>query len=422
MSRASATDGPQAKASYRSLLSNPTLLVVLSISFAGTMGANVGSPALPGIAETLPVTDSEVGLVMTAYTLPAMVLVPMTGALADVYGRRTIIVPSLLAFALSGTAIAFVGPLAGPGGPLSFVTPFQLILLLRGVQGAGVAGFMSLTVALLGDLYTGEAGATAQGLRVGSNGISAIVLPVAAGWLSGIAWNVPFLLFGLAFVVLGVAFFYLPETTGGVDEQGSVGATLANYGRSLRAEITDIDTAVLISGGFARDFVRYAVLTFVPLFAVRSLDASFAAAGAALSIRGIAYIVLSPFAGSISARLSHRGALLLALALTGGGALLIPFAPSVLVLVGIMGIYSVGDSIFSPVIKDAVTAATTDEYRSGVVGGMQLLKYGAQTASPAVFGLVLAAAGFETLFWLAAATSGIYAAAVVAFLGDWQAT
>lgn len=421
MSRASAADGPRAKASYRSLLSNPTLLVVLSVSFAGTMGANVGSPALPGIAETLPVTDSEVGLVMTAYTLPAMVLVPMTGALADVYGRRTIIVPSLLAFALSGTAIAFVGPLAGPGGPLSFVTPFQLILLLRGVQGAGVAGFMSLTVALLGDLYTGEAGATAQGLRVGSNGISAIVLPVAAGWLSGIAWNVPFLLFGLAFVVLGVAFFYLPETTGGVDERGSVGATLANYGRSLRAEITDIDTAVLISGGFARDFVRYAVLTFVPLFAVRSLDASFAAAGAALSIRGIAYIVLSPFAGSISARLSHRGALLLALALTGGGSLLIPFAPSVLVLVGIMGIYSVGDSIFSPVIKDAVTAATTDEYRSGVVGGMQLLKYGAQTASPAVFGLVLAVAGFEALFWLAAATSGIYAAAVVAFLGDWQA-
>jgi hypothetical protein len=82
-----------------------------------------------------------------------------------------------------------------------------------------------------------------------------------------------------------------------------------------------------------------------------------------------------------------------------------------------VAVYSVGDAVFSPVVKDAVTGATEDEYRSGVVGGMQLLKYGAQTASPAFFGLVLAAAGFGELFWIAGAVAGIYIAAVGLFLG-----
>jgi hypothetical protein len=48
---------------------------------------------------------------------------------------------------------------------------------------------------------------------------------------------------------------------------------------------------------------------------------------------------------------------------------------------------------------------------------MQLLKYGAQTASPAFFGLVLAVAGFSALFRVAAVVSGAYARAVLLLLG-----
>ncbi|MFB6097321.1 MAG: MFS transporter [Haloferacaceae archaeon] len=405
------------EATYASLLTDPRLLIILSISVSGTMGPNVASPALPAMAGSLAVTDARVGLVMTAYTLPAMVFVPLTGALADMYGRRTVILPSLVAFGLAGTAIAFVGSVTGPGGvvPLS---PFQAILALRAVQGAGVAGFMSLTVTLLGDLYAGGAGTTAQGIRVGANGLSGILVPLAAGALAGIAWNAPFLIYGLALAFAVVAFVALPETTGGIDDGTGVLDTLASYGRSLRVEMADIQTGVLISGGFARDFVRYAVITFVPLFAVRVLGASLAEAGAVLAVRGVAAIVVSPTAGELTGRYDHRHALLLALALTAGSVALFPAAPSIPLLGALLLVYSVGDALFSPVIKDAVTDAARDEYRSGVVGGMQLLKYAAQTASPAVFGVVLAVSGFDTLFWGAALVSGLYAAAVFGLLGS----
>ncbi len=399
-------------ASYAALLTDSRLLIVLWISVVGTMGPNVASPALPAMTEPLAITDSQVGLVMTAYTLPAMVFVPLTGVLADMYGRRIVIVPSLLAFGIGGVAIGFVEPIAAPL-PTS---AFQTILGLRVLQGAGVAGFMSLTVALLGDFYTGATGTTAQGLRVGGNGLGGILIPVIAGALAAIAWNVPFFLYGVAFLVAGATVLFLPEPVSGIEEGASVSETLGTYARSLRAELDDRRMAVLISGGFARDFVRYAVITFVPLFAVRVLGASFAQAGGVLALRGAASIVVSPTTGSITGRFDHRRALLFSLILSGASVAVLPTVTSLVALGALVLIYSVGDAIFSPVIKDAVTDATEDQYRSGVVGGMQLLKYGAQTASPAFFGLVLAVAGFDQLFWVAAAVSGLYAVTVFGLL------
>ena len=400
--------------SYTNLLTDVRLLIILWISVVGTMGPNVASPALPAMTTPLGVGDGSIGLVMTAYTLPAMVFVPLTGVLADMYGRRVVIIPSLLAFGLGGVAIGFAEVIAAPI-PL---TGFQTVLGLRALQGAGVAGFMALTVTLLGDLYTGASGTTAQGLRVGSNGLGGIVIPIVAGVLTGLAWYAPFFLYGLAFVVAVGAFFLLPETVSGIEEGSGVQETLLLYARSLRAELDDLRMAVLISGGFARDFVRYAVITFVPLFAVRVLGASFAEAGAILALRGVASVIISPMTGSITTRFDHRWALLLSLVLSGASVAVLPLVPSLFVLGALVATYSVGDAIFSPVIKDAVTHATEDQYRSGVVGGMQLLKYGAQTASPAFFGLVLALSSFDALFWIAAAVSATYALAVFALLGS----
>jgi MFS family permease len=165
-----------------------------------------------------------------------------------------------------------------------------------------------------------------------------------------------------------------------------------------------------------RDFVRYAVLTFVPLFAVRTLDASFAAAGSLIAIQGLAYVVVSPFVGAISSRVSNRVALVFALVLSSVGVALFPVAGSLAALGMLVGCYSVGDAIFSPVIKDTLTRSTTVEHRSGIIGGMQLLKFAAQSASPVAFGIVLAVAGFATVFPLAGVIAAVYALAVLVSL------
>jgi MFS family permease len=97
-------------------------------------------------------------------------------------------------------------------------------------------------------------------------------------------------------------------------------------------------------------------------------------------------------------RFSERTALVVAFGTTALGALLIAFAPSVLVLWALVGIYGAGDSLLAPVLKNAVSERTVDEYRAGVINGMQVLKSAAQSIAPALFGVVLAVFGFEAVF------------------------
>lgn len=112
-----------ARVGYRSLLSDHRLLVVLLVGVTGSLANNVASPALPGVADHFAVSAARVGLVMTAFTVPTMVTVPLTGVLADTYGRRRVVIPSLVVFGLAGTSVGLVDS-------------FGAVLALRGVQGA----------------------------------------------------------------------------------------------------------------------------------------------------------------------------------------------------------------------------------------------------------------------------------------------
>ena len=389
---------------YVSLARDGRLVAVALVSFCATLGSNVASAALPAMASGLAVSDTRIGLVMTVFSLFAMMFVPFTGALADAYGRRTVLLPSILGFGLAGSAIAFVGT-------------FEAVLALRAVQGVAFAAIMPLTVTLLGDLYTGSSASAAQGFRTATNGIGSSLIPAVSGVLAGIAWSYPFLIYLLFAPVLGIAIRYLPEPT---SNGGSTAGELRNVRRyvgRVRSEITQVDLGVLLFGESVRDFIRYGLITFVPLFAVRALGASFAAAGAVLSARGIAYIVVSPLSGAVVASLSRKRVLIGALLLSGGSALAMSLAPSVVWLGILLGVYTVGDSLFSPVIKDSVTALASDERRGGIVSTMNTLKYAGQTAAPAFFGVVLAALGFDYIFYISAFVAIAYSAVVVLLVG-----
>jgi MFS family permease len=389
--------------SYGRLLGDPRLLAVVLLSVAGTLGTNVAAPALPAMGAGLGVADARLGLVITVYTLPAMVAVPVAGVLADLYGRRTVVIPSLAAFGVFGASVALV-------------STFEAVLVLRALQGTAFAGVMPLSVTIIGDLYDGERGSTAQGIRVSVNGVSSIVVPAVAGALSAVAWHYPFLIYAAALPVVVVVYLVLPETAGEVPTRAGFVAQLRAYVRSIRAELGRPRVATLVAGGGVRDFVRYAIVTFIPLFAVRSLDASFAQAGAVLSLRGAASIVVSPLAGRIVAGVTRRWALAGSLVLGAACLVAVPFAPDVVWLGAVVFGYSVGDAVFSPVLKSSVTDAAPDGSRAGVISGLNVLKFAAQASSPAFFGLVLTLAGFATVFWLGAAIAMAYAAVVAVLL------
>ncbi|MCH8200046.1 MAG: MFS transporter, partial [Chloroflexi bacterium] len=88
------------------------LQVTFGSSVMMIMGASLVYPVLPVIAQSLGVTDGQIGLVLTAFTLPAVFLAPVWGMLTDLRGRKRVLVVSLLVYGVAGLSIALVDSLS----------------------------------------------------------------------------------------------------------------------------------------------------------------------------------------------------------------------------------------------------------------------------------------------------------------------
>jgi MFS family permease len=55
----------------------------------------------------LEISPQNIGLLITVFTFPTVILSPIIGVMADRFGRKKILVPSLILFGLAGTACAF---------------------------------------------------------------------------------------------------------------------------------------------------------------------------------------------------------------------------------------------------------------------------------------------------------------------------
>jgi MFS family permease len=401
------------------LLADPRLLAVLSVTATAVMANQAAPVALPGISTDLGVPEGDVGLVITAFFLPASVMLLVVGSLADVYGRKRVVVPSLFVFGAAGVGIFFVDS-------------FAALLALRGLQGAAFPALTPLSTAIIGDLYEGPAGATAQGLRSSANGLAGIVGPALAGALAGIAWQYPFLMGAAAFPVLAVVAVALPETAGleASEGAGNPVAVVAEHLRGLGGEFTDPNLRLLAVGGGVIYLTKFAVMTFVPLLAVRTFGAGAFAAGLLLSVRGLVRIGAAPLSGRLVEATSRTRALAGSLCLAAGGTALLPVLPAwleglgplmpgvpavppLVTLAVLMGAYSAGEALFNPVLNDTVIDIADPERRASVVHTVSVFKNGASALSPAVFGLVLTANGFPPLFALAAAVPVGYAVLLV---------
>lgn len=383
--------------SYRTLLTDPALVTVFFISSVAALGTNAIPVALPGVGEAFGLSEARIGLVMSVFSLSVLLALPVISVLADTYGRRAVVIPSLLLLGLSGMATLAV-------------TNYLPLLALRAVQGLTFAGTLPLTTTLTGDLYTGTAGSTAQGIRSGLNGLASAVAPVIAGVLIVIAWQYPFVLFALAIPVAGLVYRYYPEPID-VDREEN--------GQSIRAELAaywleiwraaDRKLGVLIAGGFTLFFLKAGFRTFLPVFVVSELGLTATAAGTMLGVYGGTRVLVSPLSGMVMARLGRKGTMVLTTCIAAVGIGAIPFAVDLWTL-GLATVgYAIGEALLNPVVNDAVAAFAADDQRAGIMSGLQVLKNVALTGAPVILGSIIGVAGYKSAFLVAAALGIGYA-------------
>ena len=76
--------------------------VLCGVPFVMVLGNSMLIPVFPQMKEAMNLTQFQVGLIITFFSLPAGILIPFAGFLSDRFGRKIIIVPALFLYGFGG--------------------------------------------------------------------------------------------------------------------------------------------------------------------------------------------------------------------------------------------------------------------------------------------------------------------------------
>ena len=374
------------------VLDDRAFRVLLLVNLSPPLGTTLLSPLLETLTHNYAVSSATIGLVMTVYTAPSIVFIPVAGALSDRVGRKPVMLAGLLLFGAAGSGLAAT-------------SDFGTVLALRALQGVGFAALTPVIVTSIGDLYEGGREATAQGIRFAASGLTVMLLPPLAGVLVAVAWNAPFLLYLLAFPAALVAWRYFEEPTddravgdGGGDRGAGDDVTNESPGDAdpdggtaalLRLAKRPRVAAILV-GRAVPNFLFIAYFTYNSFVVVQAIHGSPGQAGLVVAVVSVGQTVAATQAGRITARFESRfwPLAIATVAMSAGLAVagLAPSLPALLVGGVAMGLgFGVSLSLYRSVITGFSTSL-----RGGLVGLGSSLGRIAATGAPLALGAAIA--------------------------------
>lgn len=179
------------------------LLVIFTTVFIDLVGFGIVIPVLPyymeGEGSRFHTTPRMVGLLVASYSIMQLIFSPILGRLSDKYGRRPVLLYSVI-----GTGVSFL--------VMGFATTLWILFLGRILDGIS-GGNISTAQAYIADITTPENRAKGMGLIGAAFGLGFIFGPFLGGVLSRWGIAVPFFFAaGLSFVNGVLIYFTLPET------------------------------------------------------------------------------------------------------------------------------------------------------------------------------------------------------------------
>jgi ACDE family multidrug resistance protein len=367
------------------------LQVIFGSSIMMIMGASLVYPVLPVIAESLDISEGNIGLVLTAFTLPAVFLTPVGGLLIDMRGRKQVLVASLLLYGVAGLSIAAVDSLA-------------MLLTLRVVQGIAYAGVMPLVVVLIGDTFSKEQEITAQGVKVVLDRATLLVLPALAGSLALVAWQAPFVLYAAAIPLGLIAMRWLPEPPIAKRTHAP------SYVKEVFVVALQVRSLTIFSMSSMRFFLEMSFFIYLPIFASRELDISIVRGGLLFTVFAMGSMTTASTIGAISVRFSHVPLVVVAFLIQAGVLAGASVADSVWVLGVLMFVFGVANGVISPVQKSLLTQSVPGELRGGFVAADRIAQNTAKSVAPLVAGAIVVATDIATMFQVMAVIAVAWAA------------
>lgn len=368
-----------------SLYKDKNLRLILGITLMAVLGVSSISPAFPSIVRALNISETEVGALITAFTIPGVVLTPFIGVLADRVGRKWVVVPALLLFGLAGAGCALV-------------KDFQTLIILRVVQGSGAASLGTISLALIGDLFEGKRMGAVVGLNASMLNTGLAFYPLIGGALATFGWNYPFLLALLAIPVALAILFWLDAPK--PKRQENLRQYLGNTWRYIK----DIRVASAFIAGVIHFLLVYGLYhAYLSLYLNGTFETSSFIIGVIIFTMAITSALVSSQLGKILKVISVPRLVQLGFILEAVSLVLIPLWPRVGFMLISTLVSGLALGLLFPSLLTYMVGVAPAQNRAGVLSINSMTLRLGQTLGPLLFGMVYLCGGFDGVFFGGAA-------------------
>src|SRR3989344_6496194 len=196
------------------------MLGVMSAMLLAALDQTIIATAMPKIVQELHGLE-HLSWVFTAYLLASTVIVPISGKLSDIYGRKIFYMVSIIIF-LIGSILS------------GLAQNMTELIIFRAIQGIGGGAIMANSFTIIGDLFPPSERGKWQGMLGGVFGLASVVGPMLGGWLTDSAsWRWAFYInMPIGALAMGLIFFLMPKIAidikdKTIDYLGSIALTVA---------------------------------------------------------------------------------------------------------------------------------------------------------------------------------------------------
>jgi DHA1 family tetracycline resistance protein-like MFS transporter len=356
------------------------LLTIFLIVFVNLLGFGIIIPLLPFYGTRLGASPFTVGLLFASYSVAQLFAAPVLGDLSDRYGRRPILIFSLL-----GTVVSFA--------MLAVANSVAMVFASRVIDGLS-GGNISTARAYIGDVTTVENRARGFGLIGAAFGLGFIFGPGLGGALSHLGHAAP--AWGAALIAAaatGLAWSWLPET---VHRAGaSQGSPWASVVGMLRRPV--VGRLLAIDFLYWTTFAAYQ--TTFALFGARRFGFDVPQTGYLLAFTGVIGVVMQLAAvGPLVRRFGERRALAGGLALAALGLALAAVSHHVGLFVVAIVPGAVGVALAIPSLTSLISRSASQAEQGRIQGVSSALEGLGRSIGPVwgngVLGLVSEGAAF----------------------------
>ncbi len=262
------------------------LLAPLVFSFA--IGQDIFIPEVPQLTLLFHTSPGMVQLTLSLFMLAVGAGQPVVGPLSDRFGRKSVVLLSIVLYALASVAAALANSI-------------EVLLFMRILQGFGACGMMVCAFAIVRDLSEGNESARIYSYLNGSIAISPLLAPIVGGYLdAAFGWRAPFFfLAAVGIAIFIVIFLLLSESIKEKNRTASLGGTFLDYARVIKNR-QFITFAFIAASALASFFTFFSVSPYILISTLHVPETQF---GYYFAIIGIMFFIGSIAAGKLNIRL-----------------------------------------------------------------------------------------------------------------------